>query len=407
MEMAFMSPGRYLRATYSVKPHPRRLHRGGAWLFPVVLLVTLSQNYNDLSTLMSEGGLSLFRYEGPILYKIIKDIVYIFLLILIFVYSYKIGRLPFSQFSGGLVLLVMALAAFSAIDNPLAVALIGVRWIFPLILFLLMKDWVCTVDFNGALRWVVLGLMGCLALQFYQLFFMPPVFGEVFPGVAARTPGFFVAPNSAAFFGCASAACVMVFAPKRIKLHVCAVVLGMAISGLAQSGVGMVTSSLLALRLLCGRQRAVFWWIALFGVALALPNLDFLTGRDSYVELSGGGRIDALMKIVDESAFSVTNFGIYTNAANLLSANPEEQLAPDSLIASWVGNFGLFTAPALLLLALFARHDMRAVDWSRAMPCVPVFGLFAMTTIVFEAFPMNLYLAFGVWSAQHSKSTLA
>jgi hypothetical protein len=40
---------------------------------------------------------------------------------------------------------------------------------------------------------------------------------------------------------------------------------------------------------------------------------------------------------------------------------------------------------------------MPDIDWKRAMPCVVVLGLFSLTTVVFEAFPMNLYLAFGIW----------
>lgn len=395
------------RSVYSVKPSSVTRFWGYGWLFPVIILVTVFQNYHDISALMSEGDLLLFKYEGPVLYKIIKDIVYIILFVAIALHSYFIGRLPVAQFSGWLITLIVALVVFSTIDNSPTAGLIGFRWVFPLILFVLMKDWVRTVDNNSAVRWVFIGLIGCLALQFYQLLFMPPVFGEIFPGIPARTPGFFVAPNSASFFGCASAACVMVFAPRKLKLHVYAVVLAVAVSALAQSGTGLVVSSLLALRVLCGRQKTIFWLVALFGVAFALPNLDFLTGRDSYVELSGGGRIDAFLKIFDEAAFSLTNFGIYTNAANLLSANPEDQIAADSLIASWVGNFGLLSAPAFLLLFLFARYDMPTVNWSSAMPCLLVFGLFSMTTIVFEAFPMNLYLALGVWAAQRSTCTRA
>ncbi|MGH8846605.1 MAG: hypothetical protein ACREXQ_05080, partial [Polaromonas sp.] len=123
---------------------------------------------------------------------------------------------------------------------------------------------------------------------------------------------------------------------------------------------------------------------------------------EDYVELSGGGRLDAFLDIARDSAFSVARFGLYTNTANLQSANPEDQLAPDSLMASWAGNFGFFAVLAAVLSALFIRYRMRAVDWSGAMPCVLVFGIFSMTTIVFEAFPMNLYLALGIWSARRA-----
>lgn len=377
------------------------------WLFPTLLLAAFVQNYYDLSVLMSEGSLNLFMYEGPPVYKVIKDIIYAILFVIVFYHAYRVRRLPITLFSGLFFLLVVAMLIFSTVDNGALAGLIGLRWIFPFIIFVLMKDWIRLVEISLASYWMLFGILSCLALQVYQLFFMPPVFGEVFFGLSARTPGFFVAPNSAAFFANVSAACLMVFAPFRLKLHIYSVILAMVVSALAQSGTGMVASFLLALRLLCGRQYAIFWAIALVGVLVALPNLDFLTGRDSYVELSGGGRIDALSKIFDDSVLSVTNFGLYTNAANLLSASPEDQLAPDSLIASWVGNFGLLSTVAFLLFALYVRYDMRTVDWSRAMPCVLVFGVFSMTTIVFEAFPMNVFLALGVCSAQRLSRTLS
>jgi hypothetical protein len=369
------------------------------FLYPGILLATVLQNYHGLSMLMSEGSLSLFKYEGPFIYKILKDIIYIFLFALICFHAFKIRRLPLSRFSGCLVVLISAMIFFSAIDNGPLIGMIGLRWIFPFILFILMKDWGRLVDRNSALPWMLLGLICCLVVQIFQFFFMPPVFGEIFSDIPARVPGFFVAPNSAAFFACASAACVMVFAPFKLRLNLCAIVLALVISLLAQSGTGMVASVLLALRLLFGRQHVVFWVVALFVSAIVIPNLDLLTMRDDYVELSGGGRVDALLKIANDSALSISHFGLYTNTANLLSANPEDQMAPDSLIASWVGNFGVFASVAILLSALFVRYGMRAVDWSRAMPCVLVFGVFSLTTIVFEAFPMNLYLALGVWSA--------
>ena len=384
------------------------LFRCYGWLFPAIILATAFQNYDDLSVLMTEGTLMLYRYDGSAFFKITKDAIYAVLFLAILFHSYRIGRLPLTRYSAWLIALIFSMVVFSIVNNDSLAGLIGLRWVFPFFLFVLMKDWSRLVDLGAAVRWMLFGLGSCLAVQSYQLFFMPPVFGEVLPGISARTPGFFVAPNSAAFFACASAACIMVFEPFRLKLRMYSVVLAMAVSALAQSGTGMVASSLLVLLLICGRQQTVFWLVALFGVALALPNLDVLTGRERYVELSGGGRIDSLLTIIDESALSFASFGLYTNAANLLSDDPAGQLAPDSLIASWAGNFGIFSPLAFLLSALFVRYGMRVVDWRRAMPCVLVFGAFSMTTIVFEAFPMNLYLALGVWSAQRfSNSAVA
>ena len=372
----------------------------GKWLFPAMLMVVMLQNFHDLSLLFSEQSLSLFRYDGPIIYKVPKDVLYVLVFAAILYRAQKKGRGPLSDYSGALVALILFMVTLSMLNNGFVAGLIGLRWIFPFMLFLLMGDWSEVLDTAAAVPWILLGLASNLAVQVFQLFYMPPVFGEIFPGVPARTPGFFVGPNSTAFFACVSAACVIVFAPSKLKLNVLAVGLALMVSVLAQSGTGMVAALLLGLRLMCGRHRYVFWIITLCTFALALPNLDFLTMREDYVELSGGGRLDAFLEIARDSAFSIARFGLYTNTANLQSANPEDQLAPDSLLASWVGNFGLFAALAAVLCALFIRYRMRSVDWSQAMPCVLVFGIFSMTTIVFEAFPMNLYLALGIWSAR-------
>lgn len=376
----------------------------GKWLFPAMLMVAVLQNFHDLSLLFSEESLSLFRYDGPIIYKALKDILYFFLFAAILYAAQKTNRLPLTEYSGALIVLILFLAILSILDNGFVTGMIGLRWIFPFILFLLMGDWSKVLDTTAAVPWILLGLVVNLSVQVFQLFYMPPVFGEIFPGVPARTPGFFVAPNSTAFFACVSAACVMVFAPSKLKLRVLAVGLALMISALAQSGTGMVAAVLLGLRLICGGKRYVFWLITFCTLAVALPNLDFLTMREDYVELSGGGRLDVFLDIARDSGFSFARFGLYTNTANLHSSDPEDQLAPDSLLASWVGNFGFFAALAFLLSGLFIRHRMRSVDWSAAMPCVLVFGIFSMTTIVFEAFPMNLYLALGIWSARRASA---
>lgn len=376
------------------------LQERGKWIFPAMLMATVLQNYYDLSLLFSEGTLSLFRYDGPIIFKLLKDVLYFTVLLTLLHHAQRTGRSPLTDYSSALIVLILLMVTLSVLMNGYLVGLGGLRWIFPFMLFLLMGDWSEVLDTSAAVPWVVLGLVVCLAVQIYQLLYMPPVFGEIFLGLSARTPGFFVAPNSTAFFACGSAACVMAFAPTKSKLKMLVLVLALMVSALAQSGTGVVAAVVLGLHLMCGRHRRIFWMVTLCALALALPSLDFLMMREDYVELSGGGRAEAFLTIVRESALSVARFGLYTNVANLQSVNPADQLAPDSLIASWVGNFGLFSILVAVLSALFIRYRMRAVVWARAMPCVLVFGIFSMTTIVFEAFPMNMYLAIGIWSTR-------
>lgn len=373
--------------------------RGGRWFFPFVLLATLLQNYHDLAALMTHGSIALYTYTGPIVYKIGKDIIYMMLLASIAWSAWSLGRTPLMDYALGFIILVFAQWAISVLVNGPLIATIGLRWITPFLLFLLMRDWVNALDKDVAEKWLLRGLYVCLAVQVVQLFTMPAVFGEILPGVPARTPGIFIVPNSASFFGCASAALLIIFNSNSRAKCCYFVILGGLISLLAQSGTGIVTAALMALYVFCGRRIKLFGLMMVVGVLLMMPSLNVLTQRADFVAISGGSRLKTLWDTLSGAAFGISNFGVYTNAANLVSANPAEQVAPDSLVTSWIGNFGAFWAFGALLIALFVRFRMTQVDWIRATPALIVFACFSMTTIVFEAFPMNLYLAIGLWSA--------
>lgn len=372
----------------------------GSWLFPLMLFATIFQNYYDLTQILAGGTLALYSYEGPLIFKLGKDLVYILLFISISLWAYKLRKIPLNNYSLIFCILVVALCLMSALVNGPLIGILGLRWALPLLLFLALRDWASGFNTQSAVRWIALGLLVCLSMQAYQILKMPPIFGEILPGIPARTPGIFAAPNSAAFFACASAACLMVFAPHSLAIKVNAVLLAFLISALAQSGTGIVVSFVLFLRIFSGRSSVMFWGCTLIAIGFALPNLNSLTMRDDYLALSGGGRVEVFISILRNSWLSMTNFGLFTNAANLQSQRPDQQIASDSLIASWFGNFGLTSILAVLLMVLFVRYRMKQVDWSLASPCVIVFSLFSFTTIVFEAFPMNIYLAVGIWAAK-------
>ena len=371
----------------------------GAWLFPVVLVATLVQNYFDLMTLLSGGGLDIGSYSGPIWLKVGKDLVYGMLLVAVAVQALRLRRAPVSDHAFAILLVVGMMALVSLLANGAMIAALGVRWALPFLLFLLMGDWAPRIEPRKAVLWLLAGTVVCLAAQIYQLFNMPPVFGEVLPGIPARTPGIFIAPNSTAFFACASAAAVRAYAPQERNWGWAAVLLALAVSLLAQSGTGIVAAAILILQMSSARRPAIVWILATLGGAVIFLSLDRITQRDDYVALSGGGRVEVLFDTVRRSFVSIGNFGVFTNAANLQVATSQEKVASDSLVASWLGNLGLMAVPAAILTFLFVRERMRPMDWSRAGPCLIVFALFAMTTIVFEAFPMNLYLAVGLWAA--------
>lgn len=373
----------------------------GRWLFPLLLLATLPQNYYDLSAIFAGQPLALYTYQGPILLKLGKDFVYLLLFGIALWDGLIERRSPLEDFGMLVVLIIGMLFAVSLVQNGAFVALIGVRWALPFLLFFVLRHWASELDTRVAARWVMAGLVLAVGAQFAQLALMPPVYGEVLPGIPARTPGIFLLPNSAAFFGCASAACILSFPGSTPAQRGWAVLLSIVTSALAQSGTGVIVSMVLALRWVTAGQPLTFWCLALVAVVAVFPNLEQIMGRETdYLAESGGGRIQVLLGIARDAMTAVDNFGSYTNAANLQADNPAGEVAVDSLVAAWIGNFGLAALPVLFLVALFAAYRMDRIDWERAAPCLLVLALFSFTTVVFEAFPMNLYLLLGIWGAR-------
>lgn len=380
--------------------HSSRSHsalKTGGWLFPMLLVATLFQNYYDIMAIMSGEPLALYQYDGPIGFKIFKDLLYLLICLCIMTWAVRSNKLPLNNSSLVIYVCVAFAAAISLLINDVMTALIGVRWALPFLIFFALGDWTRSFDRSRVSLLLVIGLLLCLFAQIYQLFNMPPVYGEVLPGIPARTPGIFLAPNSTAFFACASLACLMACADHKRALTVHASLLALTICVLTQSGTGLIVCMILILRLVAPNSSVWFLLIALICVGLMLPNLNSLTMRDDYIALSGGGRLAVLFDIVNAEAFSFGSFGKYTNAFNLMSDDPQAMVAVDSLVASLIGNFGILCTLIVLLVLLFVRNCMPDIDWKRAMPCVVVLGLFSLTTVVFEAFPMNLYLAFGIW----------
>lgn len=376
----------------------------GWWLFPALLVATLFQNFYDISAVLSGQPLALYSYDGPIFFKLGKDLLYIALFFSALVTAFRLRKTSLSDYSIIILICLSFLFLCSVIANGLLIATLGLRWAFPFILFLLLRDWMSMLNIGRARSWMFYGLLICLLAQVYQLFFMPPVYGEILPGISARTPGIFIAPNSAAFFGCVSAACIMSCSNTKSSESGYAAILAVFISALAQSGTGIVTSLILVTFWIMGNHRTMFWIFSTIIFIAAFSNLNTLTQRETdYVKVSGGGRVEVLTNITEVALPYFTNFGKYTNATNLSSTDPERAVAVDSLLASWIGNFGILALPILFAVGMLALTRMRHIDWRRSLPCIIVLMIFSTTTIVFEAFPMNIMLVFGILSSSKAR----
>jgi len=71
----------------------------------------------------------------------------------------------------------------------------------------------------------------------------------------------------------------------------------------------------------------------------------------------------------------------------------------DSMIAAMAGNLGIYNMLILFLLTFYLWYRTDSIDWQKLMPVVGVYLLFSFTTIISEAYPMNLLLTFLMWSS--------
>lgn len=390
------------RATPSRKRTLPKLNgkRTGAWCVPLLMLFAFFQNYYDLQAVMAGESLKLYQAEGPIFIRALKDLSYFLIAIAVILHAYRERVNPFGVSFFATLTICLSLAIISSGEHDPLTAALGLRWAAPLILFIMMKEWSRGFDGRKAMPWIYGGMLVCLTLQIYQLFNMPPVYGTIF-GLSARTPGIFLAPNTASFFGCACAAFIHVYSRNSFGHSVVASLLAVAISALAQSGTGVVVCFALLLQSFFARAQALVVLALVLVVPAIFANLDKLLSRDGFVELSGGGRIDRFWEIAQDSAFSLNNFGFYTNAAGLADEASQFRKAVDSLVASMIGNFGLTLVLVLVILFLFIYRNFRGVTLKLVFSPMMVFVIFAFTTIIFEAYPMNLLLGLAFWGTRN------
>lgn len=336
----------------------------------------------------------------PVYLKAGKDIISLALLGIAVVRLARSGRtnvlvFPFFAFA----LYIGAAVALAWATPPIALA--GVRWSVPVFLMFLMYDF---VD-DGLLRRLAAVLSALMLLQLgvqaAQLVFMSHWFGTNAFGLAARVPGFFLIPNTAAFFAVTALFASHFYGQRGLVRSAVHAAVPVSIA-LTQSGTGLIVWLLITTLFVLRERRA--WLLVPIGCLAAvilMPVLGVLTGRGAtYVAVSGGTRIAILLNLLRHSEWLPTNFGYVTNTAVALVANRgiavpggTVPIIADSTYASIWGNLG--EAGGIFALVFICSWVLAAVCSYRLDLYVVtiVFLLFGATTVVFEAYPMNLILA--------------
>ncbi|MGI8509540.1 MAG: hypothetical protein ACR2MQ_09460 [Gemmatimonadaceae bacterium] len=336
----------------------------------------------------------------PVYVKSVKDILMLVLIMLGLMRIARSGRTNLLAMPFLILLLYTAVVAVLASDS-LTLALAGLRWIVPVFVTFFIYEFVDQTLMQRLARLLGLMLIVQFSLQIVELFFMSHWYGSNAFGLAARVPGFFLIPITAGFFAMTVLFFVHFYAGGRTLRRVTYAIVPASIF-LTQSGTGLVVFAVVAALLILGIRR--IWLLLPVGaaaVAVLFPLLPALTGRQQdYVAVSGGTRLDIFLNLFRHSEWVPTAFGYVTNTAVSLVANGASGLRTDAIptivdstYASILGNLGVGGA---IFFALFCLTWAITVICSRRLDlyvATVIFVLYGVTTIMFEAYPMNLLMA--------------
>lgn len=325
-------------------------------------------------------------------FKFSKDLIFI-LLILIGMVDYlihdQVNRKALLYLF--LVMLLVIPAFVLSMGSDLLYLAAGIRWVIPAVLPIFIFNAVDPGLLQKVSRLVFWLLLLHLILQLFQLVFAGAWFGTSAFGLNLRNPGFFLIPNTGAFF---TVTClyfglfVSDFTTRKKNFLILISALSVF---LTLSGTGLVVF-LLLLFFYVARLRMVKWLVVLLPISIVFffLFLEFLNARDeNYVEQSGGTRLEIFEESFLESHLFSTDFGLGTNSAVLLGKGEIMDSTYASLVVN-LGYWGFFSV--LILITLGYAYALIKSNRSFFVFLV-LFTLFGMTTIIYEVYPANLLMA--------------
>jgi len=368
------------------------------------VLLTPLFNAGEIVALIAGAVRSQTEALTPVYIKALKDVCFAILGLLGAAALATRGRASVLVYPFLIFALYVAAGAIQSYSVDPQLALAGLRWVFPIFLAFLLIGHVDRGLVTRVSHLTALLLVLHVALQAFQLFFMSDWFGTNVFGLAGRVPGMFFIPNTAGFY---VIVCLFLarFYGERPWLRRIVYVLAPVSIALTQSGTGLVVYALVMVFLAVGRfgaRRAapVLALAPLAAIAL-LPLLPQLTGRGAdYVAVSGGGRVEILLRLIDSGDLFPQLFGHATNTAvsfaatlRAVATGTDVAVITDSTYASIVGNLGLLGLVSFLLGGAIWALFLIATPRLELYVFTAIFGLYGATTVVTEAYPMSLIFA--------------
>jgi hypothetical protein len=328
------------------------------------------------------------------LFKTSKDILFILLILLGFVsylLSNRINKNVIPYFIAVTISVLPAIILSSS--NDLTSIASGLRWLLPIILPIFIYRAVN----QDLLQALTLYLCALLVLHFFfqifELFYAYAWYGSSTAGFNLRNPGFFLIPNTGAFFSIAVLYVVLFIGNMSVIRKFIFTMLGSASVFLTMSAAGFATLLIIIIFYYFNRIKSIFLFLflPLFFISTYYFLEFFLSNRGgfNFIKNSGGPRFDIMVDRFFGADFISSSFGFGTNTFVMLGDGAVLDSTYASLLVN-LGYFGFFIFIIMLLIALF--YSIFTRNKSQFVFLV-VFSSFAFTNIVYEVYPVNLIMA--------------
>jgi len=359
----------------------------------LMLFLTIFLNYKEVILLLKGEVVSHMKLETPYFIKMLKDVLIIMLISLLSL-RFLIYRVLCKRRQAILMLFLIVLGCGSMIysasySSNYLLILFGLRWIFPILLVVLL---IGIVDDNMQIKiasYIVPVFLVGFFLQVIELIFAKNWFGHNQLGLNLRNPGFYLIPISMSFFS----AITMYYTYHFYKGKRRTTLLTMEALSIiiANSGTGFFVLALFVVSVIAKKIKPKVWALvlSLLIIFLLIGLLPKITNRADIYESFFLRAGSVTQEIKPEYFLLSKDFGKATATALLFSYNVSKDETPyfvaDSMISSVVVNLGIF------FLIIFIALVISVSDSSlKSAHFIMVFMIFALANNLFEVFPSNI-----------------
>ncbi|BCD98334.1 hypothetical protein [Marinagarivorans cellulosilyticus] len=336
----------------------------------------------------------------PVYVKVLKDILFLISISISLIWLVLSCRVisPIKVLLSAWLFFVFA-ALIASYELPWICLLLGLRWVMPIILLVLLIDLVdreAMVTISNFLKYV---FFVHFTFQLVQLVFGGTWYGSFLGGYSLRNPGLFLIPSSGALFSCLCFLFLNYFAKVRFSvlapITILSVLMTVSLTGIALGF--LFVSYVYFRRFFSSRVIMLFACIACAGLILSVDQFAHLLGRgDDVIAVSGGARADIFLDTWGRVGLVSRFFGLATNSAVLYFNGNYNAFIADSMYVSVLANLGLlgFLFYVFLLSFFFVWSIFISHDFSILLSLFIV--LSSLTSVITELYPINFIVPFAV-----------